>query len=100
MARRLDEVVLWLAREFKLQEIPFQTQVPCSVEYKGQRLRGFYKLDFVCYDDVIVEVKANSMTGPADHAQVLNYLAISGHQCGRLMNFGRPSLEYRRFVMT
>jgi GxxExxY protein len=88
-----------LAHEFMLREIPFVTQVPCSVEYKGQRLRGFYKLDFVCYDDVIVEVKASSMTGPADHAQVLNYLAVSGHHTARLLNFGRASLEHRRFVM-
>ena len=88
-----------LAREFRLRAIPFQTQVPCSVEYKGERLRGFYKLDFVCYDDVIVEVKANSSTGPADHAQVLNYLAVSGHHTALLLNFGRRSLENQRFVI-
>jgi GxxExxY protein len=57
------------------------------------------KLDFVCYGDVIVEVKATSITGPADHAQVLNYLAISGHHTALLLNFGRRSLEHQRFVM-
>ena len=88
-----------LAPEFRLRAIPFQTQVPCSVEYKGERLRGFYRLDFVCYDDVIVEVKANSITGPADHAQVLNYLAVSGHHTALLLNFGRRSLENQRFVI-
>jgi GxxExxY protein len=88
-----------LALEFKLREIPFETQVPCSVQYKGERLRGFYKLDFVCYGDVIVEVKANSITGPADHAQVLNYLAVSGHHIALLLNFGRRSLEHKRFAL-
>jgi GxxExxY protein len=88
-----------LAREFRLREIPFRSQVRCSVEYKGERLGGFYKLDFVCYDDVIVEVKANSVTGPAEHAQVLNYLAVSGHHTALLLNFGRRSLEHHRFVM-
>lgn len=88
-----------LAREFTLREIPFKTQVPCSVQYKGERLGGFYKLDFVCYGDVIVEVKANSVTGPADHAQVLNYLAVSGHHTALLLNFGRRSLEHHRFVL-
>ena len=89
-----------LALEFKLREIPFVSQVPCSVEYKGQRLHGFYKLDFVCFDNVIVEVKASSATTPADYAQVLNYLAVSGLEVAVLVNFGRPSLEYRRFAMS
>lgn len=89
-----------LAHEFTLREIPFKTQVPCSAEYKGQRLHGSYKLDFVCFDNVIVEVKASSATVPADCAQVLNYLAVSGHEIALLINFGRPSLEYRRFAMS
>ena len=66
--------------------------MPCAVEYKGERLGGFYKLDFLCYGDVIVEVKANSVTGPADHAQVLNYLAISGHHTALLLNFDLSNL--------
>ena len=89
-----------LAHEFALRDIPFVAQVPCSVEYKGKRLGGFYKCDFVCFDEVVVEVKASSVTGPSDHAQVLNYLALSGHQTALLLNFGRPSLEYRRFVLS
>lgn len=89
-----------LALEFALRGIPFVSQVPCSVEYKGQRLRGFYKLDFVCYDGVVVEVKASSATTPADYAQVLNYLAVGGHEVAVLINFGRPSLEYRRFALS
>jgi len=89
-----------LALEFKLREIPFASQVPCAVEYKGQRLHGSYKLDFVCFGNVIVEVKASSATTPADYAQVLNYLAVSGHEVAVLLNFGRPSLEYRRFAMS
>lgn len=89
-----------LGLEFTRREIPYVTQVPCSVEYKGQRLHGFYKLDFVCFGSVIVEVKASSATAPADYAQVLNYLALSGHQIALLLNFGRPSLEYRRFALS
>lgn len=89
-----------LALEFELRDIPFVSQVPCSVEYKGQRLHGIYKLDFVCFGSVIVEVKASSATTPADYAQVLNYLAVSGQEVAVLINFGRPSLEYRRFAMS
>ena len=89
-----------LALEFKLRGIPYVAQVPCSVEYKGQRLHGTYRLDFVCFNNVVVEVKASSAATPADYAQVLNYLAVSGHEIALLINFGRPSLEYRRFALS
>lgn len=89
-----------LAIEFRLRDIPFVTQVPCSVEYKGQRLHGTDGLDFVCFDTVVVEVKASSAATSADYAQVLNYLAVSGHEIALLINFGRPSLQYRRFALS
>lgn len=89
-----------LAHEFTLRGIPFVSQVPCAVDYKGQRLHGFYRLDFVCFGSVVVEVKASSATVPADYAQVLNYLAVSGHEVAVLVNFGRTSLEYRRFALS
>lgn len=88
-----------LAVEFEMRAIPFAAQVPCQIVYKERRLTGFHRIDFVCFDDVVVEVKASSLTGPAEQAQVLNYLALSGHRLGLLLNFGRPSLDYKRFVL-
>ena len=88
-----------LAIEFGLRGIPFVTEVPFPVDYKGHRLRGHYRIDFVCFDAVIVEAKARATTGPAEHAQVISYLKSSGHRVGLLLNFGAPRLEYRRFVM-
>ena len=88
-----------LAVEFEMRAIPFAAQVPCQIVYKERRLTGFHRIDFVCFDDVVVEVKASSLTGPAEPAQVLNYLALSGHRLGLLLNFGRPSLDYKRFVL-
>lgn len=88
-----------LAVEFELRAIPFAAQVPCQIVYKERRLTGFHRIDFVCFDDLVVEVKASSLTGPAEQAQVLNYLALSGLRLGLLLNFGRPSLEYKRFVL-
>ena len=88
-----------LAVEFELRAIPFVQQVPCQIVYKERRLTGFHRIDFVCFNEVVVEVKATSLTGPAEQAQVLNYLAISGHRLGLLLNFGRPSLEYKRLVL-
>jgi GxxExxY protein len=86
--------------EFAARAIPFKPEVLCNVEYKGQRLRGDYKMDFVCFDEVVIEVKARSNVGPADHAQVLSYLASSKLQIGLRLNFGCDRLEYRRFIWT
>lgn len=72
-----------LAHEFALRDIHFTSQVPCLVEYKEQRLHGVYRLNFVCFGSVVVEVKASSATTPADYAQVLNYLTVS---CREAMN--------------
>lgn len=89
-----------LSIEFELRDIPFQREVPCPVEYKGHQLGGVYRLDFVCFDTVVVEVKARSAIGPADHAQVISYLAASGQSLALLLNFGASRLEFRRFVLT
>ena len=87
-----------LAIELRERGIPFEREAPCRIEYKGRALRDDYKIDFVCYNEVILEVKARSVTGPADHAQVLSYLASAKLRCGLLLNFGTPKLEHRRFI--
>jgi GxxExxY protein len=89
-----------LAIEFTERSIPFEREVPCNVEYKGRLLRGEYHVDFVCCGQVVLEIKARSSTGPADHAQVLNYLASTKLQTGLLLNFGTARLEHKRFVWT
>src|SRR5262245_47210073 len=89
-----------LAIEFGSRSIPFETEVPCNVVYKGHRLRGHYHMDFVCFGSVVVEVKARSAVGPAEQAQVLSYLASSEHQCALLLNFGTSRLAHHRFVLT
>jgi GxxExxY protein len=71
-----------LAIEFTERGVPFRKEVPCPVEYKGRPLRGEYRIDFVCYDQIVLEIKARSMSGPADHAQVINYLASSKFAAG------------------
>ena len=89
-----------LAIEFGLRNIPFEAEVPCNISYKNHQLRGHYRMDFVCYGTVVVEVKVRSHTGPAEQAQVLNYLAGSRHEVGLLVNFGAERLEYKRFILT
>jgi GxxExxY protein len=72
--------------------------VELPIFYKGQRLTTQYKADFIAYEDVIVELKALAKLGGVEEAQIINYLKSSGRKVALLINFGAPSLEYRRFV--
>ena len=89
-----------LAVEFQLRKIPFMTEVPYPVFYKGVRLPSLYRADFLCLDAVIVEIKSLPVrTGKVEQAQMLKYLRASGLKAALLLNFGLSSLEYRRFVL-
>jgi GxxExxY protein len=87
-----------LALEMTAQKIPFQREVPLSVAYKGQCLACSYRADFVCFESVMVELKASNQLTGADEAQLINELKATGLHRGLLLNFGAPSLEYKRLV--
>ena len=87
-----------LDREFGLQNIPFKPQPVVEIKYKGKPLEKKYQPDFVCYNEIIVEIKALfSLTGN-EEAQLINYLKATGFEIGLLINFGSKSLEYKRMV--
>lgn len=89
------------AIEFNHRNIPFVMEVPFPLSYKGHRVGGHYRADFICFDDIVVEIKANgSKNLPVDHAQMINYLAASGKSRGLLLNFGGPKLTFQRFVLS
>ena len=67
--------------------------------YKGRPLGGHHWIDFICFEAVVIEVKAVSALTPADEAQLLNYLAITKRRVGLLLNFGSKSLQYERRVL-
>jgi GxxExxY protein len=77
-----------LLREFCLWKIPFQSQKKLQLYYKGELIEPFFVADFVCFDKIIVELKAVENVAPAHNAQVLNYLKMTGMQLGLLVNFG------------
>ena len=87
-----------LAIEFQHKGIPFAREKTIPVIYKGVELHSLFKADFICYDRIIVELKAlSALTG--DHSsQVINYLKASGLRVGLLVNFGCSSLKHQRFV--
>jgi len=87
-----------LALEFQQREIPFQREVELAVAYKGRKLGVCYRADFICYDSVVVEVKAVKALSGVDESQIINYLKASGSEVGLLLNFGSLSLQFRRFA--
>ena len=87
-----------LGREFTGQEIPFKSQPTIQISYKGQPLDKTYQPDFVCYEKVIVEIKALAELSGVEEAQLINYLKATGIKMGLLINFGAKSLEYKRLV--
>jgi len=85
--------------ELGLQGIPFQVQKELALDYKGRPLRLVYKPDLICFDKIIVELKAVSKLTDEHRAQVHNYLKATGMQLGLLVNFGHyPKLDYERIV--
>jgi GxxExxY protein len=86
------------AVEFVARGIPFRSEVELPVFYKGRRLSCGYRADFVCFENILVETKAIAALTTSDHAQLINYLKATKHHRGLLINFGAPSLEYKRFV--
>lgn len=89
-----------LAIELQMRGVPFMTEVPFPIYYKDHRLPALYRADFVCFGNVIVEVKSIAVsTGRVEQAQMLRYLKASQLKVALLLNFGLPSLEFRRFVM-
>ena len=88
-----------LAIEFKNKNIPFEKEKELEITYKGKKLFKKYYADFVCFDKIIIELKALSKLTTEHEAQVLNYLKATGFKLGILVNFGSSSLEYRRLVL-
>ena len=88
-----------LASEFSFRGIPFQREQCMSVSYRGEVIAE-YQADFVCYQEIIVELKALQKLSGVEEAQVINYLKATGFQRGLLINFGAPSLQHKRLVFT
>jgi GxxExxY protein len=90
-----------LESELEFQGVPFDPHRELRLEYRGRTLKQKYIPDFVCYDKIIVELKAVSQLTDEHRAQVFNYLRATGMKLGLLVNFGRyPDLRHERIVLT
>lgn len=88
-----------LSIEFQSKKIPYSIEVPLQTEYKGKILDKHYIADFVCIDNIVLELKAVNQLSSAHISQVLNYLKATDKKVGLLINFGSKSLGYKRIVL-
>lgn len=85
--------------EFKLQEIPYIREKEFKTMYKGFDLKRNYNADFLVFDGVVLEVKADTAEFVSHSKQVLNYLASSGCKVALYVNFGSDSLKFNRMIL-
>ena len=96
------EAVYQEAMEIELSEanIPFEICKELVIKYRGRQLRKHYVADFVCYGQIIIEIKALDHLTGKEEAQVLNYLKVTGFRVALLINFGaQGKLEWKRYIL-
>ena len=87
--------------EVESRNIPNNPQQDIFIHYKGQKLKSFFKPDFICYQKIIVEIKALDHLTSREEAQPLNYLKATGMPVGVLINFGADKdMEWKRMILT
>ena len=90
-----------LEMELSLRQIPSAAKMRLPLFYKGRQLRKYYEADVCCYQQLIVELKAEKCLTTVDQAQLLNDLTATKLQVGLLINFGAQGrLEWKRMVRT
>ena len=88
-----------LGLEFEEAGIPFISEKQLEIIYKGKKLTNKFFADFVCFEEIIIELKTVDKLAKEHLAQVLNYLKATGFELGLLINFGAPSLQYKRVIL-
>lgn len=83
----------------KEKHIPFVKEKVLDIEFRGKLLDKKYVADFICFSEIIVELKATEGLGDHDIAQVINYLKATGRKIGLLVNFGLTKLQYKRVIL-
>ncbi len=84
--------------EFKNACIPYEKEKKLTIYYDNKPLNKYFRADFVCFDSIIVELKATNFTIEANKQQTLNNIKATNFRLGLLVNFGMPSLKYYRLA--
>jgi GxxExxY protein len=84
--------------QFKQDKIPFEKEKRLHIKFDNIQLDKFFKADYVCFDSIIVELKATPLSTKMIWPRFLNYLRATGMRLGILVNFGEKSLTYKRIL--
>jgi GxxExxY protein len=87
-----------LALELAERCIPWKREMQLKIYYKEKELPCTYRADFICFDDIVVEIKALGQITGIEKAQVINYLKATGFRRALILNFGAESLQYERVI--
>jgi len=89
-----------LEKEFESQKVNFDSRKKLQVYYNDVPLKKYFIADFICFDKIVIEIKAASFLHKDTEAQTINYLKSTNYPVGLLINFGTPSLTYKRILNT
>ncbi|KUO68026.1 MAG: GxxExxY protein [Lutibacter sp.] len=89
-----------LEKEFETQKVNFDSKRKLQVYYNEVPLKKYFIADFICFDKIVVEIKAASFLHKDTEAQTINYLKSTNYPVGLLINFGQSSLTWKRFINT
>ena len=88
-----------LRKEFRIQRITFLEKPKLEIFYKNDKLEQYYEPDFLCYNEIILEIKSVKTLNDEHKAQVINYLKATGKRLGLLVNFGHyAKMEQERLL--
>lgn len=87
-----------LAKEFIKNNIIFEREKKLEIFYDGEKLNKTYKADFLCFDEIIIELKSTAFLHDNFSKQLQNYLKATNKKLGILINFGEKSLNYKRII--
>jgi GxxExxY protein len=84
--------------EFRKADLDYIRECQIEIDYKGVVLEKKYYADFLCYGEIIVELKAVKALDDNYMSQIMNYMKATHKKVGILVNFGARSIEYKRIV--
>jgi len=89
-----------LAKEFNKNNVPYVREQKLEIYYNEDKLKKYFKADFICFNEIIIETKAQKFIVKTDIDQIINYLSATKIELAYLVNFGAPKLFYKRLINT
>lgn len=87
-----------LTKQFKKDGVPYKKEVKIEVYFEGEKLKKYFRADYICYDKIVLELKAHPFIHQNNISQVRSYINSADLKLGIVVNFGEKSLTYKRVI--